>query len=159
MKKAAIILCIINLVVNFYLITQISQARAMVSSQNETFVQLNQKTDDVLSNLLVWLNEITPQPKELTVTAYTPSTDECDMDPNITASMQKVRPGTVAVSRDLFNQGWVFGKKIYIEGYGIFEITDLMNKRWIERIDIVMFSKKEAKKFGVKQRKVALLNL
>ena len=44
--------------------------------------------------------------------------------------MRKVRQGTIAVSRDLFDQGWVFGRKVRIEGLGIFEINDLMNKRF-----------------------------
>jgi len=94
-----------------------------------------------------------------TVTAYTPSKEECDNDPEITASMRKVKPGTVAVSHDLFKSGWVFGKKIYIENLGIFEINDLMNRRWNKRIDIVMFDKKQARKFGKKNKAAALLQI
>lgn len=97
--------------------------------------------------------------QKVTVTAYTPSVDECDNDPEITASMKHIRPGTVAVSRDLFKKGWVFGKKIYIQGIGIFEILDLMNERYTDRIDIVMFSKKDAEEFGVKSRIAALLKI
>jgi len=43
----------------------------------------------------------------LTVTAHTPSVDETDSDPMITASMEQVRPGCIPVSRDLFADGWV----------------------------------------------------
>ena len=75
--------------------------------------------------------------KKLTVTAYSASKTECDGDPKITASMSKVKPGTIAVSRDLFEQGWVFGKKVYIENHGIYTINDLMNKKHNERVDIV----------------------
>ena len=95
----------------------------------------------------------------VTVTAYTPSKDECDNDPDITASMKQIRPGTIAVSRDLFKAGWVFGKKVYIDGYGVFEILDLMHERWTKRIDIVMFSKAGARQFGKKDRIAALLQL
>ena len=95
--------------------------------------------------------------RRVTVTAYTPSKTECDSDPDVTASMQKVRPGGVAVSRDLFESGWVFGKKIYIEGVGVFTILDLMNARWENRIDVVMFSSKDAKRFGIKKGRVAAL--
>ena len=80
-------------------------------------------------------------------------------DPDITAAMIKVKPGIVAVSRDLFESGWVFGKKVYIDGLGIFTIGDLMNKRWVKRIDILMFDKEQASEFGHDQRTVALLDL
>jgi len=93
------------------------------------------------------------------VTAYTPSKKECDNDPTITASMKKVRLGTIAVSRDLFKDGWIFGLKVYIYGIGIFEINDLMNKKHKNRIDIFMWKKERAKKFGVKKLKAALLDM
>ncbi len=95
--------------------------------------------------------------KEITVTAYSPSVAEYDADPHVTASMVKVRPGIVAVSRDLFDQGWVFGKKVYVKGHGVFEIADLMNKRHKERVDIFFPNADEARRFGIKQVKVALL--
>ena len=44
---------------------------------------------------------------------YSPTVRECGPDPTTTASMVKVRPGIIAVSRDLFDQGWVFGKKVF----------------------------------------------
>lgn len=96
---------------------------------------------------------------DLIVTAYTPTEKECDADPDTTAAMLKPRLGMVAVSRDLFEEGWVFGKKVYIEGLGIFKIGDLMNKRWEKRIDIVMLDEKQALNFGLKQKSVALLDL
>jgi 3D (Asp-Asp-Asp) domain-containing protein len=95
--------------------------------------------------------------KEVTVTAYSPTVAECGPDPQFTASMVKVRPGIVAVSRDLFDQGWVFGKKVYVKGHGIFEIADLMHKRHTQRMDIFFPDTKEARRFGVKQIQVALL--
>lgn len=95
----------------------------------------------------------------LTVTAYTPSPDETDSDPYITASMVQVRPGCLAVSRDLFADGWVFGKKVYIEGLGIFTILDLMNPRYEKRVDVLLWSKEDAKQFGRKELAAALLKL
>ncbi|WFS62543.1 hypothetical protein LF599_18100 [Pseudodesulfovibrio thermohalotolerans] len=97
--------------------------------------------------------------RTVTVTAYNPSTDQCDDDPLIAASMRKVRSGTIAVSRDLFDQGWVFGRKVRIEGYGIFEINDLMNKRYHQRIDIFMWDESRAREFGRKNIKAALLDI
>jgi len=95
--------------------------------------------------------------RTLTVTAYNPTTSQCDDDPLIAASMRKVRSGTIAVSRDLFDQGWVFGRKVRIEGLGIFEINDLMNKRFTQRIDIFMWDETKAREFGKKNIKAALL--
>nr|WP_321259671.1 hypothetical protein [uncultured Pseudodesulfovibrio sp.] len=97
--------------------------------------------------------------RTVTVTAYNPTTDQCDADPLIAASMRKVRSGTIAVSRDLFDQGWVFGRKVRIEGYGIFEINDLMNKRFTQRIDIFMWDEGQARSFGKKNIKAALLEI
>jgi 3D (Asp-Asp-Asp) domain-containing protein len=95
----------------------------------------------------------------LIVTAYTPDEVETDKDPEITAAMIKVRPGIIAVSRDLFEDGWTFGKKVYIEGMGIYTIGDLMNKKWEKRIDILLFDKKDAHHFGKRQLTVALLTI
>jgi len=100
-----------------------------------------------------------PPVRKVTVTAYNPTTSQCDEDPLIAASMRKVRAGTIAVSRDLFDQGWVFGRKVRIEGYGIYEINDLMNKRFNQRIDIFMWDEGQARQFGKKSIKAALLEI
>ena len=78
---------------------------------------------------------------------------------HITAANTKLRPYDMAVSRDLFWKGWAFGKKVYIKGYGVFRITDLMNPRHKDRIDIYLGTKKAARKFGKKKLLVALLDL
>lgn len=97
--------------------------------------------------------------KTLTVTAYNPTVEQCDDDPLVAASLRKVKPGTVAVSRDLFDAGWVFGKKIRIEGLGIFEINDLMNARFTNSIDVFMWDQDKAIRFGKRQKTVALLDI
>jgi 3D (Asp-Asp-Asp) domain-containing protein len=84
----------------------------------------------------------------VTLTAYNAEVSQCDADPLINAAMKTVREGDVAVSRDLFKRGWVFGRKIYIPGIGIKVINDLMNKRYTNSIDIFMWNKDAAKKFG-----------
>lgn len=91
----------------------------------------------------------------MTVTAYTASRDECNGDPANTATMSKPVPGyTVAVSRDKL---YLLGRKIWVEGMGVYEVTDLMNKRFENRIDILVGSKETAKEFGVQERRVVLL--
>jgi 3D (Asp-Asp-Asp) domain-containing protein len=97
--------------------------------------------------------------RQVTATAYTPTTEECDEDPHVAASMRKVKPGTIAVSRDLFDEGWVFGRKVRIEGLGIYEINDLMNAKYEERIDVFMWSRANARRFGKRQVKASLLDM
>lgn len=96
--------------------------------------------------------------KRVIASAYSPRKRETDGDPHINAAMKKARPGTIAVSRDLFWDGWTFGKKVYIEGMGVYVISDLMHKRKRKQIDIFMGSTKEAYKFGRKELKIALLH-
>ncbi|MGE4291041.1 MAG: 3D domain-containing protein [Desulfovibrio sp.] len=97
--------------------------------------------------------------KSVTITAYNPREEQCDEDPLVAASMRKVRTGTVAVSRDLFDQGWVFGRKVRIEGLGIFEINDLMNRRFSRSIDVFMWDEDQATAFGRRQARAALLDI
>lgn len=94
----------------------------------------------------------------VTVTAYNADPAQTDSDPEIAASMRRVRPGTIAVSRDLFNKGWVFGRKVRLEGLGIFEINDLMNARHSKAIDIFLAGG-DAMQFGKRRTTAALLNI
>lgn len=119
-------------------------------------ISQNNELKEQVAELKTQLNEV--RVRKLIVTSYSPCKKETDDDPFITASMQRVREGTVAVSRDLFYGGWVFGRQIYIEGYGIFVITDLMHERKTQQIDIFRFNTKEALKFGRKTLRVALLD-
>lgn len=93
-----------------------------------------------------------------TLTSYSPERSQTAGNPFITASMEQVREGRVAVSRDLFYKGWVFGRRIYIEGKGIFVINDLMHARKTNQIDIFRFSTTKAKEFGVQHARVVLLD-
>jgi 3D (Asp-Asp-Asp) domain-containing protein len=96
--------------------------------------------------------------RKVTVTAYTASRDECDEDPGNTAIMTKPVVGwTVAVSRDLLEEGWTFGLKVWIDGVGVREISDVMNEKWSSRIDVLVGKKKDAKRFGRREGVVAVL--
>ena len=97
--------------------------------------------------------------KELTVTAYSPRPQETDSTPFITASNSPVRPGIVAVSRDLFDAGWVFGRKVYIKGLGVYTIDDLMHERKTAQIDVFVYDAAEAQAFGSRTMEVYLLDM
>ncbi|WP_461209093.1 3D domain-containing protein [Desulfocurvus sp. DL9XJH121] len=96
--------------------------------------------------------------REVTVTAYSPRMRETDSTPYLTASNNPVRQGIVAVSRDLFDSGWVFGRKIYLKGLGMFTIDDLMAPEKRNQIDIFMYDTDSALGFGKRTLRASLLD-
>ena len=99
------------------------------------------------------------KPVSVTVTAYSPRLTETDDTPFTTAFMTAVKPGTIAVSRDLFLDGWIPGRKVYIYRVGVFTISDLMHHRKQNQLDIFFPSTSQAIQFGVKKSRAILLNI
>jgi 3D (Asp-Asp-Asp) domain-containing protein len=95
-------------------------------------------------------------PDIVTVTTYTPSVEETDSTPLITASGFKINPKNpkrhriIAVSRDL-KRKYKFGKKVRITGIGrysgTYTVRDVMNKRYRKRVDILIGNKDVQTKF------------
>jgi 3D (Asp-Asp-Asp) domain-containing protein len=89
------------------------------------------------------LEAITPD--IVTLTTYKASESETDSTPNITASGFKItnpkKHKIIAVSRDL-KKKYKFGQKVRIVGAGKYDGTyrvhDVMNKRYRNRIDILV---------------------
>ena len=87
------------------------------------------------------------EPDIITVTTYSPTVEQTDSTPLITASGFKINPKNpkrqriVAVSRDL-KKKYKFGKKIRITGIGklsgTYTVRDVMNKRYRNRVDILI---------------------
>lgn len=91
----------------------------------------------------------------VTVSAYSPTEEECDEDPYITAYQKPVKEGTIAISRDLEEElGWGIGDKVYLTGLGVFEVWDRMHPRWKKKVDIFFHDTDKAVSFGVRQAKV-----
>jgi 3D (Asp-Asp-Asp) domain-containing protein len=83
------------------------------------------------------------------VTAYNPLESQTDSTPHLTASNKPVRPGMAALSRDLEEElGFTFGDMVVLKGIGSFVFEDRMHKRWRRRVDIMMLSWEDARKFG-----------
>lgn len=81
---------------------------------------------------------------------YTASKDETDSSPNTTASGTRPVVGrTLALSRDLFQH--LKGKKVWVKNIGIFIVEDTMNSKYSLRGDLLVASKREAFKLGVKK--------
>lgn len=88
-------------------------------------------------------------------TAYTPRKEECNNDFMNTAIMETPKPGWhIAVSHDLL---FMLGKKVYIKGYGVRMVSDLMNERFKNKIDIMVGKVSEAREFGVKELEIVVL--
>ena len=93
----------------------------------------------------------------VTITAYNPVSTQTDSTPNITASNKEATLGMIALSRDLEKDfGFEFGDPVTIYNIGVFEFEDRMNKRWKRRVDILMKSEIQAKKFGEKKGWIVL---
>jgi 3D (Asp-Asp-Asp) domain-containing protein len=92
----------------------------------------------------------------VTVTMYSPSIEECDSTPLITASGYKIDPinprkqKIIAISWDL-KKKYKFGKKVKVLGIGkysgTYTVRDLMNKRHKKRIDILVNVEDKQTKF------------
>lgn len=92
---------------------------------------------------------------EMTVTAYNPAKSQCDGDPNITAFMKKSVPGrTAEVSRDKL---YMAGKKVYVEGYGVWEVSGVTSKDLYNTIDLMVGTKSAAFKIGRSKTRVVIL--
>jgi 3D (Asp-Asp-Asp) domain-containing protein len=99
-----------------------------------------------LSNSFV-IKNVTDIYEYVTVTTYTANTNETDSTPLITASgfiLDSLNPAKhriIAVSRDLKSK-WKFGTKVKILNAGIYngiyQVLDVMNKRFKNRIDILI---------------------
>ena len=99
-----------------------------------------------LSNSFV-IKNVTDIYEYVTVTTYTATTNETDSTPLITASgfkLDSLNPAKhriIAVSRDLKSK-WKFGTKVKIINAGIYngvyQVLDVMNKRFKNRIDILI---------------------
>lgn len=101
----------------------------------------------------------------VTLTCYQPVKSQCNNEPLTTADGSKINLHHLkankirwcAISRDLL---WLFPKdkpkRVYIEGYGIFEVRDIMAKRHKHRIDILIHPR-DSKRISLEHVKVKIL--
>jgi 3D (Asp-Asp-Asp) domain-containing protein len=92
----------------------------------------------------------------ITLTGYSSTRDQTDDTPFVTASNRRVRPGILALSRDMLKPynpeaPFTFGDVVKIPGLGRFRVEDSMNARWRRRGDIWFPSRRDALDFGVKE--------
>jgi 3D (Asp-Asp-Asp) domain-containing protein len=142
----------------------------------QTISSLTQEIQDLkrsvslYENKEIYLRSIIKSKKEqldiiakanVTLTAYHPWSNGINSDgyPQTTATMTMPVVGrTCAISSELVKRGWL-GKKIYIEGVGVFKAEDRMNINLNGlRIDLCMGSLEEALNFG-KKKNILAINL
>jgi 3D (Asp-Asp-Asp) domain-containing protein len=87
------------------------------------------------------------------ITVYQAVAGQTDSTPNITADGSTITNQTnwVAVSRDLL-KCYPFGSKIIIQSKevsGVYTVHDVMNKRYINSIDILIHDNKIYKTYGL----------
>jgi len=110
-----------------------------------------------------YISSVAPS-EVVTITTYSPTVEQTDSTPLITASGFKIneknprRHRIVAVSRDL-KRKYKFGTKLRIKGAGKYDgtytVRDVMNKRFRKRIDILVGKKdKQTKVKKVKVYKI-----
>lgn len=101
----------------------------------------------------------------VTLTYYQPVKEQCDDKPLITADGSKInlnhlKSGKIrwcAISRDLlylFPKGKP--KRIYIEGFGTYQVRDVMNRRFRHSVDILIHPK-NSKRIKLNKVKIKII--
>ena len=96
------------------------------------------------------LAELKSEGMAVTVTMYQPLRYQTDSTPNILADGTRIRTHEasnykfIAVSRNLLTRhgGWLnYGDFVFLRGTdakdGVYQVRDTMNKRWVNRVDIL----------------------
>ena len=129
----------------------ITYANGIVSTKflSDKNIQLQSLVDEN-KRLSEKLNEYETEGMHVTVTMYHPVREQTDSTPNILADGTRIRTQEasnykfIAVSRNLLKRwgGWLdYGDFILLKGTngkdGVYQVRDTMNKRWVNRIDIL----------------------
>jgi len=132
-------------------IVLVTYANGIVSTKflNDKNIQLQSMIDEN-KRLSSKLNEYETEGMHVTVTMYQPVPRQTDSTPNILADGTRIRVGEasnykfIAVSRNLLRRwgGFLdYGDWILLRGTdhkdGVYQVRDTMNKRWVNRIDIL----------------------
>ena len=144
MFKKFIITLILLFVFNGYVYVNIFE------SQKENHNQNLKLYKDRLTELESVIDEFKLEGLDVTVTMYHPTRGQTDSTPNILADGTKIKIHQaseykfVAVSRNLLKRwgGWLdYGDFIVLTGTdgkdGVYQVKDTMNRRFVNRIDIL----------------------
>ena len=140
-NKYIVALCIVLITyINGVISTQLmSKTNAQLISLEKENVELKEKLVNYETEGMI-----------VTVTMYQPLRYQTDSTPNILADGTRIRTQEasnykfIAVSRNLLKRfgGWLdYGDFVLLRGTpgkdGVYQVRDTMNKRWVNRIDIL----------------------
>ena len=132
-------------------IVLVTYANGIVSTKflNDKNIQLQSLTDEN-KRIAEKLNKYETEGMNVTVTMYQPVARQTDSTPNILADGTRIRTQDasnykfIAVSRNLLKRwgGWLdYGDFVLLKGTtgkdGVYQVRDTMNKRYVNRIDIL----------------------
>ena len=132
-------------------IVLVTYANGIVSTKflNDKNIQLQSLVDEN-KRLSEKLNDYETEGMHVTVTMYQPVRRQTDSTPNILADGTRIRTKEasnykfIAVSRNLLKRwgGFLdYGDFVLLKGTdhkdGVYQVRDTMNKRWVNRIDIL----------------------
>ncbi|MBC8421996.1 MAG: hypothetical protein H8E03_01095 [Pelagibacteraceae bacterium] len=122
----------------------------MIQKNKRNYNSLIEIIKEENTSLRNQINEFRGEGMLVTVTMYHPVSRQTDSTPNILADGTRIRVQKasdykfIAVSRNLLKRwgGWLdYGDFIILRGTdikdGIYQVRDTMNKRWVNRIDIL----------------------
>ena len=132
------------------LITNIEVSTKILDKNNRYYVDEIFKLEENIEELETELNEYKSGGMNVTVTMYQPVRYQTDSTPNILADGTRIRVHSasnykfIAVSRNLLTRhgGWLnYGDFVFLRGTdgkdGVYQVRDTMNKRWVNRVDIL----------------------
>ena len=132
------------------LITNIEVSTKILDKNNRYYVDEIFKLEGKITELETELSEYKSGGMNVTVTMYQPVRYQTDSTPNILADGTRIRTQDasnykfIAVSRNLLRRwgGWLdFGDFVLLRNTtnkdGIYQVRDTMNKRFVNRIDIL----------------------
>ena len=132
-------------------IVLITYANGIISTKllNDKNIQLQSLVDEN-KRISEKLNKYETEGMHVTVTMYQPVQRQTDSTPNILADGTRIRTKEasnykfIAVSRNLLKRwgGWLdYGDFVLLKGTiekdGVYQVRDTMNKRYVNRIDIL----------------------
>ena len=141
---------LISLFILLILITNIEVSTKILDKNNRYYVDEIFKLEEKITELETELSEYKSGGMNVTVTMYQPVRYQTDSTPNILADGTRIRTEDasnykfIAVSRNLLKRwgGWLdFGDFVLLRNTtdkdGIYQVRDTMNKRFVNRIDIL----------------------
>jgi|TARA_Y100000296_G_scaffold79063_1_gene102561 3D (Asp-Asp-Asp) domain-containing protein len=141
---------LISLFILLILITNIEVSTKILDKNNRYYVDEIFKLEGKITELETELSKYKSGGMNVTVTMYQPVRYQTDSTPNILADGTRIRTQDasnykfIAVSRNLLRRwgGWLdFGDFVLLRNTtnkdGIYQVRDTMNKRFVNRIDIL----------------------